>query len=168
MRWQRNFLTASQRTILFFVIVLSSLAGLSLWELKFLDSDRVFLVREDLWQARRSVPHFACSVTQYPGPMTISSVSELEADSHCRRYASSNESWTPGGRDYSIIAKGLIAGRNQPADVPTAIVSMTLLPWNRKAEKAIQIWRDSDRYTLRLIAIATNSSTPGMTRKTGN
>jgi diguanylate cyclase (GGDEF)-like protein len=153
MKWQRNFLTASQRTNLFFVIVLSSLAGLSLWELKFLDSDRVFLVGEDLWagaQKRATFCLLSYSISRSSDDLQCfrSEAAVIVGDMQARRELDTKR------QTYSTIAKGLIAGRNRPADVPTAIVFYDIAPWNSEAEKAIQIWRDSDQYTLRLIAIA--------------
>lgn len=153
MKWRRKFLTASQRTIVFFVVVLSMLAALSLWELKFLDSGRVFLVGENLWasaQRRATFCLLSYSISESSDDLQCfrSEMAVLVGDMQARRELDTKR------QTYSIIAAGLIQGRNRPADVPTAIVFYNIAPWNSEVEKAIQIWRDSDQYTLRLIAIA--------------
>lgn len=153
MKWQRRFLTANQRTIALFVVVLSLLAGLSLWELKFLDSARVFLIGENLWASAQKRATFCLLSYSDSGASDDlhcfrSEMAVLVGDMQARRELDTRR------QTYSIIADGLIKGRNRPTDVPTAIVFYDIAPWNTEVEKAIQIWRDSDQYTLRLIAIA--------------
>jgi len=153
MKLRRNFLTASQRTIVLFVVVLSLLAASSLWELKFLDSDRVFLVGEDLWagaQKRATFCLLSYSVSGSSDDLQCfrSEVAVLVGDMQARRELDTKR------QTYSTIAEGFIEGRNRPADVRTAIIFYNIAPWNAECEKAIQIWRDSDKDTLRLVAIA--------------
>ena len=129
------------------------LAALSLWELKFLDSGRVFLVGENLWasaQRRATFCLLSYSISESSDDLQCfrSEMAVLVGDMQARRELDTKR------QTYSIIAAGLIQGRNRPADVPTAIVFYNIAPWNSEVEKAIQIWRDSDQYTLRLIAIA--------------
>jgi diguanylate cyclase (GGDEF)-like protein len=153
MKRQRISLTASQRTITLFVVVLSLLAALSLWELKFLDSGRVFLVGENLWAGAQKRATFCLLSYSDSGSSADLQCFQSESkvivgDMQARRELDTKR------QSYSTIASGLIEGRNRPADVSAAIVLYNIAPSNAEVEKAIQIWRDTDPYTLRLITIA--------------
>ena len=153
MRWKRNLLTASQRTMVLFIVVLSLLAALSVWELKFLDSGRVFLVGENSWAAAQKRATFCLlsySDSQSSGDLQCfrSEVAVIAGDMQARRELDTKR------QTYSTIANGLIEGRNRSADVPTAIFFYNIAPCDPEIEKAVQIWRDGDPFITRLIAIA--------------
>jgi diguanylate cyclase (GGDEF)-like protein len=136
-----------------FVFILALLAGLSLWELKFQDGGRVFLIGEDLLaaaQKRATFCLFSYSVNRSDQNLQCfkSEVDVLLGDMQARR-----ELDTPR-QDYSIISEGFVRGRIRPQDVSTAIIFYNIAPWNKEVENAIQIWRDSDRPILRLVGIS--------------
>lgn len=162
---QRNFFTAGQGTVLPFVVVLSLLAGLSLWELKFQDSGRVFVIGENLWagaQKRATFCLLSYSDSRSPNDLACfrSELAVIVGDMQARQELDTKR------QNYSIISRGLIQGRNRPSDVSTAILFYNLAPWNAEIEKAIQIWRDSDRYTLRLAAIGDELQNTGNNQET--
>ncbi len=167
MKRQRNFLTTGQIAILPFAVILFLFSALSLWELKFQDSSRVFVIGENLlagaqkratfcllgYADSRSPEDLQCFRTEW---------AVMVGDMQARRELDTKR------QDRSIIAKGLIQGRNRPADVNSAIIFYNIAPWNIEIEKAIQLWRDSDRYTLRLGEIADelqNSTNDADTRR---
>ena len=136
-----------------FVVILALLACLSLWELKFQDGGRVSLVGESLLAGaqkravscllRYSDTHSSNDLQCFNSEMDV-----VFGDMQARRELDSRRP------SYSIIADGLVRGRNRRQDVPTAITLYKIAPWNAEIEKAIQNWRDSDQYVLRLVAIA--------------
>ena len=124
-----------------------------MWELKFLDSGRVFLVGEDLWagaQKRAAFCLLSYSDSQSSDDLRCfrSEVAVIVGDMRARRELDTRR------QTYSIIADGLIEGRNRAADVPTAIFFYNIAPCDPEVEKAVQIWRDSDPLITRLIAVA--------------
>ena len=140
-------------TIAPFIILLALLAGLSLWELKFQDGGRVFLIGENLLagaQKRATFCLLSYSDTHSSKDMECfnSEMDVMFGDMQARRELDSRHP------SYSIIADGLVRGRIRKQDVPTAILLYKIAPWNSEIEKAIQDWRDSDQSALRLAAIA--------------
>jgi diguanylate cyclase (GGDEF)-like protein len=133
--------------------VLAVLACLSVWELRFQDGGRVFLIGEDLWagaQKRATLCLLTYSDTRSDQDLSCfrAEVDVVLGDMQARRELDKPR------YEYSIVSEGLVRGRNRAQDVPTAIIFYHLAPWLGEVEKAVQIWRESDRYTLRLIAIA--------------
>ncbi len=140
-------------TIAPFIIILALLAGLSLWELKFQDGGRVFLIGENLLAgAQKSATFCLLSYSDTHSSKDLecfnSEMDVMFGDMQARRELDSRHP------SYSVIADGLVRGRNRRQDVPTAIILYKIAPWNSEVEKAIQDWRDSDQYALRLAAIA--------------
>lgn len=136
-----------------FIFILALLAGLSLWELKFQDGGRVFLIGEDLLaaaQKRATFCLFSYSVDRSDQDLQCfkSEADVVLGDMQARR-----ELDTPR-QDYSIISEGFVRGRLRPQDVSTAIIFYNIAPGNKEVENAIQIWRDSDGPILRLVKIA--------------
>jgi diguanylate cyclase (GGDEF)-like protein len=136
-----------------FIIILALLAGLSLWELKFQDGGRVFLIGENLLagaQKRATFCLLSYSDTHSSKDLQCfnSEMDVMFGDMQARRGLDSRNP------SYSIIADGLVRGRIRRQDVPTAIVFYKIAPWNSEIEKAIQNWRDSDQNVFRLVAIA--------------
>lgn len=150
---RQNFLTVGQGAILPFVVVLSLLTALSLWELKFQDSGRVFVIGENIWagaQKRATFCLLSYSDSRSPDDLQCfrSEYAVIAGDMQARRELDTKQ------QNYAIIANGLIQGRNRPTDVSTAITFYNIAPWNQEVEKAIEVWRASDQYTLRLVSIA--------------
>ena len=140
-------------TIAPFVVILALLAGLSLWELKFQDGGRVFLIGENLLagaQKRATFCLLSYSISRSPQDLQCfnSEIDVALGDMQARRELDTSR------QTYPIIAEGLVRGRNRPQDVRTAIIFYDIAPWNKEVEKAIQIWRDSDPFIFRLVAIA--------------
>jgi diguanylate cyclase (GGDEF)-like protein len=151
----RNYATRRSQfiTIVPFVLILGVLVGLSLWELKFQDGGRVFLVGENLWagaQKRASFCLLSYSISKSPEDLQCF---KSEADVVLGDMQARNELDT-SRQTYSVIAGGLVRGRLRAQDVPIAIIFYNIAPWNKEVEKAIQIWRDSDPRILRLVAIS--------------
>ena len=136
-----------------FIVVLAVLACLSVWELRFQDGGRVFLIGEDLWagaQKRATLCLLSYSESHSEKDLGCfrSEVDVVLGDMQARRELDKPR------YEYSIVAEGLVRGRNRAQDVPTAIIFYHLAPWLAEVEKAVQIWRESDRHTLRLVAIS--------------
>jgi diguanylate cyclase (GGDEF)-like protein len=136
-----------------FVLILAVLAGLSLWELRFQDGGRVFLIGED--QLASAEKRATVCLLSY-------SSSHLNEDLQCFRQEidvamgdmQARRELDSSRRSISVISDGLVRGRNRPQDVPTAILFYKLAPWLPEIEKAVQTWRDSDQYVLQLGVIS--------------
>ena len=136
-----------------FVLVLAVLACLSVWELRFQDGGRVFLIGENLWAGAQKRATFCLlsysdSHSEKDLACFRTEVDVVLGDMQARRELDMEH------YRYSVVAEGLVRGRNRAQDVPTAIIFYHLAPWLGEVEKAVQIWRDSDRYPLRLVAIS--------------
>ena len=140
-------------TVAPFVVILALLAGLSLWELKFQDGGRVFLIGQNLLagaQKRAAFCLLSYSNTHSSQDLNCfnSEMDVMFGDMQARRELDSQR------QSYSVIADGLVRGRNRKQDVPTAFILYKIAPWNPEIEKAIQNWRDSDQNVFLLEAIA--------------
>lgn len=136
-----------------FVLILLLLAGLSLWELRFQDGGRVFLIGEDLLasaEKRATVCLLGYSNSHSDEDLQCfkREIDVAIGDMQARRELDSQR------RSFSVISDGLLRGRNRAEDVPTAILFYRLSPWIPEVKKAIEIWRESDQYVLRLDLIA--------------
>ena len=136
-----------------FILILVVLAGLSLWELRFQDAGRVFLIGENLLaSAERRATVCLLSYSNSHSAQDLQCFNrEIDVaigDMQARRELDSPR------RSFAVISEGLVRGRNRAQDVPTAILFYRLARWLPEVEEAVQIWRDSDRDVLRLAAIA--------------
>ena len=149
-----SFRTGNQFLVVVpFVLILAVLAGLSLWEIRFQDGGRVFLIGEDLLasaEQRATVCLLSYSSSHSDQDLQCFNreIDVALGDMQARR-----EMDSPRG-SFSVISDGLVRGRNRPQDVPTAIMFYKLAPWLPEVEKAVEIWRASDQYVLRLGVIA--------------
>lgn len=140
-------------TVAPFVVILVALAALSLWELKFQDGGRVFIIGENLWadaEKRAAVCLMSYADTRSPDDMKCfrAEADALLGDMQARIALDSS------AQSYAVIRDGLVRGRNRPEDVPNAITFYNIAPWNPGAKKAVNIWRESDHYISGLIVIA--------------
>jgi diguanylate cyclase (GGDEF)-like protein len=134
-------------------VLLSILAGLSLWELKFQDGGRLFLIDENVWAGAQKRASFCLLSYSTTGSQKDLDCFKTEAgvllgDMQARRELDTNR------QDSSVIADGLKRGENRQHDVRTSITLFDLARRNKECEKAFQIWRDTDPYIFRLISIA--------------
>jgi diguanylate cyclase (GGDEF)-like protein len=135
------------------IVILTVLAALSVWELLFQDAGRVFLIGENLCagaqkRATFCLLSYADSRSDKDLQCFRTEIDVVVGDMEARRELDTRR------QTRSIIADGLVRGRNRPQDVSTAILFYNLAPWLPEVEKAVQLWRDSDPYIVRLVAIA--------------
>ena len=135
------------------MLIFVLLVGLSLWELRIQDGSRVFLGGENLWaggQKRATLCLVSYADTRSETELRCfrTEIDVVLGDMQARREMDSRH------QSFAVIADGLVRGRNRLQDVRTAITFYNLAGWNNEVGKAIVVWRDSDRYVLRLIEIA--------------
>ena len=136
-----------------FVLILTLLAGLSLWEIRFQDGGRVFLIGENLLasaEKRATVCLLSYSSSHSDQDLQCfkREIDVALGDMQARREMDSSRG------SFSVISDGLVRGRNRPQDVPTVIMLYKLAPWLPEVEKAVEIWRASDQDILRFGVIA--------------
>lgn len=136
-----------------FVIILSALAVLSLMELKFQDSGRIFLLNENLWagaQKGASLCLLSYSATGSDKDLGCfkTEADVLLGDMQVRQELDSKR------RDNSVIAAGMSRAGNRQRNIRTAIALYDMARWNSECEKAFQIWRETDPYVQQLVSIS--------------
>ena len=129
------------------------LAGLSLWELRIQDGSRVFLAGENFWDnGQKNATTCLVSYAETGEDSELrcfhSEIDVMVGDMQARQELDSQHPST------QIIFDGFLRGGNRLADIPTAITFYRLAKWNSEVGNAIQAWRDTDPYIVRLLVIA--------------
>jgi diguanylate cyclase (GGDEF)-like protein len=135
-----------------FVVILGILAGLSLWELKFQDGGRLFLIDENLWEGAQKRASFCLLSYSTTGSANDLDCFKTETGALLGIMQARQELETKR-QQYSVISDGLTRAHNRQ-DARTAILLFNIALRNKECARAFEIWRDTDHYIFQLISIA--------------